>query len=206
MKLILASSSLSRLKILNKFGIFPEKVIKPQINEEAIYKKYKNNPFLFVTKSAQAKAESVAYKIRNFKGYTILACDTITVIDNINNSGSSKILGKPKDKDQAYRMLTALSATEHKVITGYCILTEFKKIIKAEETIVKLKKLTKEEILEYINTDEPYTASGAIDIERTGKRFVESIKGDYYNICGLPISLVRELYCGLSATQNSIQV
>ena len=105
-----------------------------------------------------------------------------------------KILTKPQSRDDAFNKLRALSGREHKVITGCCII-EGQNINKfREETVVEFYELTDEEIFAYIETSEPYDKAGGYGIQGKGSLFVKGIKGDYFNVVGLPVAkLYREL-------------
>lgn len=117
----------------------------------------------------------------------VIGADTIVVLDG-------KILGKPKDKDDAYYMLRSLSGREHEVITGVCLMlnkhaTTFHCVSK-----VKFYDLSEEEIRHYILSGEPMDKAGSYGIQGKGCVLVESIEGDYFNIVGLPVSrVVREI-------------
>lgn len=117
----------------------------------------------------------------------VIGCDTGVFCDNI-------MLGKPKDENEACEILTTLSGKEHKVITGCAIFYKDKVISFSQTTIVEFYKLTKKEIETYINTGEPMDKAGAYGIQGKGSIFVKAIKGDFYNVVGLPVaSLYREL-------------
>jgi septum formation protein len=108
----------------------------------------------------------------------------------------SRLLGKPRDEDEARGMLGRMSGRCHRVFTGFTILdTETgKSISKAVETKVYFKKLDGEEIEAYVKTGEPLDKAGAYAIQGLGALLVEKIEGDYYNVIGLPLaSLAREL-------------
>lgn len=117
----------------------------------------------------------------------VIGCDTVV----INND---TILGKPKNPEDAFNMLKSLSGNTHKVITGCCIIYNEKEYTFKSVTEVEFYPLTDDEINAYINTDEPFDKAGAYGIQGRGSLFVKAIKGDYFNVVGLPISLLlREL-------------
>ena len=119
---------------------------------------------------------------------TILAADTIVVHGN-------KVIGKPKDKYDAMQILSALSGEHHQVITGVVILHGNKEIAFADVTDVEFHPLTKEQIEFYVNKYQPYDKAGAYAIQEwIGVVGIKQIKGDFYNVMGLPISrVVQEL-------------
>jgi septum formation protein len=114
----------------------------------------------------------------------ILAADTVVVLNNT-------IIGKPKDSDDAIAILTALSGQHHQVITGVVILTDDKEIAFADITDVEFHHLTKEQIEFYVDKYKPYDKAGAYAIQEwIGVVGIKAIKGDFYNVMGLPVSRV----------------
>ncbi|MDQ6843383.1 MAG: Maf family nucleotide pyrophosphatase [Bacteroidota bacterium] len=124
----------------------------------------------------------------NGDDYPILAADTIVVLDN-------KIIGKPSDRAEAINTLLLLSGVMHRVVTGVCILSAGKKIVFAEETEVEFNALSKKHIEYYVDNYKPYDKAGAYAIQEwIGVTGIKSIKGDFYNVMGLPVSrIVKEL-------------
>lgn len=118
----------------------------------------------------------------------IIAADTVVVLDE-------NILGKPKDKYEAYNMIRSLSGRTHEVITGISLvnLGLSKKIIDYVVSTVKFKELSDEDIKDYIHTNESLDKAGAYGIQGYGAMLVEKIEGDYFNIVGLPISKLSDL-------------
>lgn len=118
---------------------------------------------------------------------TIIGADTVVALDG-------KILGKPKNDENAREMLKFLSGKAHSVFTGVTLIKGDIKRSFAVETKVKFFDLTDEEIDEYIKTGEPADKAGAYGIQGYGSLLVEKIDGDYFNVVGLPVSkLAREL-------------
>lgn len=173
-KIILASGSPRRLKILNDMGVDCE-VIKSQIEEIS---STELNPQILAMSLAFEKAHSVA---SSYPGDLILGADTIVSIDG-------KILGKPKDKEEATEFIKRLSGKIHDVITGFCLISidENIKLVDYEISHVKFKPLFDEEIESYVKTDEPYDKAGGYAIQGKGNDLVESFSGEYENIVGLP--------------------
>ncbi len=180
-KLILASGSPRRIELLKKLGckfrVIPSKV------EEKI------NPSLSPTENARRisclKALDAASKISEG---IVIAADTMVVLNR-------KILGKPKNKKEARAMLQKLSAKEHRVITGIAVVDMKTKAIKqsAVTTKVKFRKLNQNLIEKYIKSGEPQDKAGAYGIQGKGALLVESIKGDYFNVVGLPLNALNQL-------------
>lgn len=120
----------------------------------------------------------------NGEEYTILAADTIVVLDN-------KIIGKPKGRSEAIETLGLLSGKTHSVITGVCILSLGKKISFADETFVEFHSLSQQQIEYYVDNYSPYDKAGAYAIQEwIGVTGIRSITGDFYNVMGLPVSRV----------------
>ena len=180
MDVILASKSPRRKKLLSK--IYDEFYIKvPDIRE-------------LVPRSlpveqcpeylAKMKAEYVSHG--NEKAL-VLGCDTSVIIDG-------KLLNKPRNTNDARVMMKMLSGKCHQVITGCCLFYMGKSHSFSEVTEVEFYPLTDEEIEAYIKTPEPYDKAGGYGIQNRVALFVKGIKGDYYNVVGLPVArLKREI-------------
>ncbi len=175
-KIILASASPRRIEFLNKYNLNPI-VVKADIQEKTLEGE---KPEQIAMALAFEKAYWVSKKFND--GEIIIGADTIVVFKD-------QILGKPKDKEDAYRMLKILSGNEHSVITGICVIKANSnlKIIDYETTLVKFRELTDETILNYIHTNEPMDKAGAYGIQGFGQILVEKIDGCYSNVVGLPI-------------------
>lgn len=180
-KLILASGSPRRIGLLKnlgcKFQIIPSKI------------KEKVNPSLSPTENVKriscSKALDVASKISDG---IVIAADTGVILDK-------KILGKPKNKKEAKRMLQNLSGKEHQVITGLAVMDTKTRVLRQEAVITKVKfrKLNKNLIEKYVATGEPLDKAGAYGIQGKGALLIESIKGDYFNVVGLPLNTLNQL-------------
>jgi len=124
----------------------------------------------------------------------VLGADTVVYIDGT-------LLGKPKTREEALDMLRRLSGQEHSVLTGFSVLNVSK--IKAErgavETAVKVKFLSPVEMEWYVQTGEPFDKAGAYAIQGIGSFMVESIRGSYTNVVGLPVCEVMEVLARLGA-------
>ncbi|MGG9972271.1 Maf family nucleotide pyrophosphatase [Ferruginibacter sp. SUN002] len=119
---------------------------------------------------------------------TILAADTIVVLNN-------EIIGKPKDREDAIDILSRLSGQTHKVVTGVVIISGKKEILFSDTTEVSFHELTNEQIIFYVDKYKPYDKAGAYAIQEwIGVVGIQSIKGNFYNVMGLPVSrVVQEL-------------
>lgn len=127
---------------------------------------------------AMLKAKDVA---QSFPESLVIGADTCVLADG-------KILGKPKDKNDAYNMLSLLSGKTHTVITGCALVAGDKSISFSVSTDVEFYSLTEEEINDYINTSEPFDKAGAYGIQGKGSLLVKGINGDYFNVVGLPVA------------------
>lgn len=116
-------------------------------------------------------------------GEVVLGADTVVVIDSI-------VLEKPSDHDDAQRMLGLLSGRNHEVITGVCLRTESRKIVDIATTKVHFVPMTREEIEAYVASGEPMDKAGGYAIQGLASKFIDRIEGCYFNVVGLPISLV----------------
>lgn len=177
--LILASASPRRKHLLENVGI-NFRVIEPTGEEE-----YDGllEPAPFAVKNAEIKAKSVLSQTN--ENEFVLSADTIVVVNDM-------VLGKPVDAEDAKIMLELLSGNIHKVITGYSIMSRDRKISFSDAitTLVKIKKLTPDEIDGYIKTGEPFDKAGSYAIQGIGSFMIHSISGSYTNVVGLPVARV----------------
>jgi len=173
--LILASASPRRHELLLQAGI--EHVVRPShVLEDRLPNE---KPISFVKRIAEEKARAATSGPQD----VILAADTIVVLNG-------EIFGKPADEGDAIRTLRLLSGAEHCVYTGICILAEKKTIVDVAATEVQFVQLSNKEIEEYVRSGEPVDKAGAYAIQGLASKFVESIRGCYHNVVGLPLSLV----------------
>lgn len=178
MNIILASKSPRRKELLHK--IIPNfKVVEANIDENY-------NSFLKIVKIPEVIALNKALTVQEkYKNDLIIAADTIVEINH-------KILGKPKNQQEAYEMLKTLSNQTHQVITGVCILFKNKKIVFHATTKVTFYELSETQISNYIETKFPFDKAGGYGIQDSGALFVKKINGCYYNVMGLPIALLNK--------------
>jgi septum formation protein len=144
-------------------------------------------PVFIARNKALAVQQSDIYK-RYESGNIIVAADTVVVLDNT-------IIGKPADEDEAIRILTRLSGKTHHVITGVVMMTDGKEIAFSDITEVSFHELSLEQINYYVENYKPLDKAGAYAIQEwIGVTGIKSIKGDFYNVMGLPVSrVVKEL-------------
>lgn len=178
MEIVLASKSPRRQELLKRI-VDDFKIIESDFNEDTV--SFNGDVEEYVKLLARGKALAVKEKIDNSS--VIIGVDTVVYYNN-------KILGKPKNYDDAYSMLSALSGNTHKVYSGVCIVNAENLNIESFvcETKVKFSKLTHNQIDKYIKSKEPMDKAGAYGIQGLGGVFVEKIDGCYYNVMGLPIN------------------
>ena len=179
-EIILASASPRRSELLEKMGL-EFRVVVSDADEPRADKTVP--PGIYVQELALLKAAASAKKLKTRRGRLVISADTIVV------GMDGEVLGKPKDKEEAFDMLRSLSGVTHKVYTGYCVmrLDDGKTVCESVSTEVTFRKLSDERIERYIDTGEPMDKAGAYGIQELGALLVEKINGDYFNVVGLPV-------------------
>lgn len=177
MKYILASASPRRKELLSMvvsdFAVCPSNIpeIVPQDLPVEQHPEY----------LARLKAEDIA---NNYPDDIVIGADTSVIFGDV-------ILGKPKDREDARRMLKILSGNTHKVITGCAVVKNDICESFSVVTEVEFFELSNTEISEYLDTNEPYDKAGSYAIQGLGGLFVKAINGDYFNVVGLPIAYLK---------------
>ena len=182
--LILASKSPRRKELLKQIGI-PFVVVVSDA-EEVSGNSW--TPAALVVENAKRKARAVAEK---YPDSPVLGADTVV-------SSEGKIFGKPKDKDEARKMLTALSGKMHEVTTGLALINRNEIRTTNVTTKVFFDTMTKADIDAYIATEESMDKAGAYAIQGKAARFIEKIEGSYSNVVGLPLNALIQLGKGLN--------
>lgn len=172
-KIILASSSPRRKELMTRLFNDNFQIITSSYEED---NNLNIDPKEMAMLHSLEKAKDVA---RNNNGI-IIGADTIVVYGN-------KVLGKPKDKEDAKKMLKYISGKYVDVISGIAIVEGDKEINDYEITKVKMKQMTEKEIEAYVNTGEPMDKSGAYGAQEKGAVLIEKIEGCYFNVVGLPL-------------------
>lgn len=177
--LILASSSPRRQYLMKEAG-FDFTIEKPDVDE--LFPD--DLPVDQVAKYLAAlKAEFFRPRLRN---EIIVTADTVVILEG-------RILNKPRDREEAFRMLSSLSGQTHVVMTGVCILTKEKEVSFDDTTQVTFQSLEENEILYYIDHYKPYDKAGAYGAQDwIGMVALKKIEGSYFNVMGLPIHKVYE--------------
>jgi len=186
-RLILASKSPRRSELLRQVGL-EFQVVPSRVEEDLVRGE---SPQEHVIRLSEAKARNVAGK---YPDCWVIAADTIVCING-------SILGKPSNRQEALQMLRCLSGQEHWVLTGFavCHLAEGKTDKETVQTAVKMKNLTPAEMEWYVQTGEPFDKAGGYAIQGIGSFMIESIRGSYTNVVGLPLCELIEMLSRLGA-------
>ncbi|HHF7375117.1 Maf family protein [Legionella bozemanae] len=178
LKIILASASPRRLHILQEHGL--PAVVMPA-NIEEIQQKDEEAK-IYVTRLAREKAQTILAQVETGTADIILAADTTVAYQD-------QILEKPRDHQDAYRMLSMLSGHSHEVYTGYALifLPDQQWWIDCVTSNITFHTLTEQQIQNYIDTGDPFDKAGGYGIQNVYDTFIKEVKGSYYNVMGLPI-------------------
>ena len=172
MNLILASQSPRRRELLGLTGL--DFIVRVADIDETMDPG--RAPFEEVARVSRLKALAVSRE----PGDVVIAADTIVVCEG-------KMLGKPRDESDAFRILSLLSGRTHEVMTGMTVLRDEEIVTHTEVTKIHFRELHPEEIRAYIATGEPMDKAGAYGIQGGAALFADQMEGDYYNVMGLPV-------------------
>ena len=178
--LILASASPRRQELLRQIGcefrVFVSRA--EELSASGV------PPEKLATENARRKAEEAA--LRDTTGLPVLGADTVVAVD-------AAILGKPKDEEDAARMLRLLSGRKHFVYTGVALAYRGETYTSVVQTAVWMDKMSDEEISAYIATGEPMDKAGAYAVQGIAAKFIPKIEGSFSNVVGLPLHEVKNL-------------
>lgn len=179
-KIILASASPRRRELLTQIGLKFE--VMPSHKEEDMRG---NRPAHVVMGLAADKAGDIFAQVggADQPDVLVIGADTIVALDNI-------ILGKPKDEEDALKMLQFLQGKTHQVYTGVCMMTADMTQMFYEKTDVVMYPADEEQLREYVQTGEPMDKAGSYAIQGRGSVFIREIHGDYSNVVGLPVAQI----------------
>jgi septum formation protein len=183
MNLVLASQSPRRRELLailgHEFTVIPSSIDETPVPGE--------NPAEYVARVARDKGMEVGSRVSHS---IVLSADTVVTLDN-------EILGKPLDQDDALRMLRKLSGREHSVYTAVVLINQPKQetLEGLDRTRVWFKRLTDEQILDYIRRENVFDKAGAYAIQGYAGIYIPKIEGNYFNVMGLPLPLVHDFLC-----------
>jgi septum formation protein len=180
-EIVLASASPRRREILSRLGI-PFRVAPSEVDETF---DAPMPPAIVAETLARRKAESVAKALQ--KGI-VIGADTLVAL-------GPDIIGKPANRAEAVAILSRLSGTRHAVITGVCVIDvgAARALVDHAVTWVTMRRMTPEAIAAYVASGEADGKAGAYALQETADRYVERLEGDFDNVVGLPLALVREL-------------
>ena len=178
--IILASASPRRQELLQQIGCDFRVFVShaEELSESGV------SPEKMATENARRKTEDVAS--RDTKGLPVLGADTVVAVD-------ATILGKPKDEEDAARMLRLLSGRRHFVYTGVALVYHGATYTSVVQTTVWMDKMSDEEISAYIATGEPMDKAGAYAVQGIAAKFIPKIEGSFSNVVGLPLHEVKNL-------------
>lgn len=189
--IVLASQSPRRKQLLEWAEVPFEVIIQATDESYPAGLPIETIPVHIARNKALAVLNGADYK-KHTPGTTILAADTVVVLNNA-------IIGKPTDREDAIRILSNLSGQRHLVITGVVILNGEREIAFADTTEVWFHPLTNEQISFYVDKYQPYDKAGAYAIQEwIGVTGINCIRGDFYNVMGLPVSRVVQALQTLS--------
>lgn len=185
MRIILASASPRRKELLSSFGVNFETIVSDvdeKVDKNLDYK-------ALAEELSRQKAQAVFEKTDGDR--IVIGSDTMVVYEG-------EIFGKPKDKQDAHRMLAMLSGKKHFVVTGLCVVVsrkgEEKWYVTHEVTEVYFKNISSKDIDLYIETGEPMDKAGAYAIQGISGKFVDKIHGNYASVVGLPTNLLFDIF------------
>ena len=181
MSIILASQSPRRRQLLEQIGL-DHFIVRPARGEEVMDPAL--SPAQLVEELSRQKAREVAGA--SDPGDLVIAADTVVAIDG-------RVLGKPHDREEACAMLSALSGREHTVYTGVTVCRDDRMLTQHEATQVRFRPLSPREIRAYVDSGEPMDKAGAYGVQELGALLVEGIRGDYFNVVGLPLCRLGQM-------------
>ena len=180
MEIVLASQSPRRRDLLGQMGL-KFRIVGPDIDE---HMDRPLPPDQLVEAISAEKARAVAAEVG--PGPIVIAADTVV-------AWKGRLLGKPVNETQAKEMLGHLSGEGHQVYTGFTVRQGDRAVTQSECTLVTFRSLSAEEIAAYVATNEPMDKAGAYGIQGLGSLLVEGIRGDYFNVMGLPVCALGQV-------------
>lgn len=174
-KIVLCSGSPRRQELLRRMGIVNFDIRVPETEEHC---PPGLSPHETVEYLSREKANAACRLCADDE--ILITADTLVFLDG-------RRLGKPRDTSHALEMLLALQGREHTVCTGVTVMQGCRRLTESEETTVRFRSAGEDELRAYIRTGEPMDKAGAYGVQGLGALFVEGIRGDYFNVVGLPM-------------------
>ncbi|MBR7099021.1 MAG: septum formation protein Maf [Clostridia bacterium] len=184
---ILASASPRRKEILKNLGVEFE-VFVTDVDESSELTDPNALAEELAARKGRAAWNALHQERYDTAGKVLIASDTTVSVDG-------EILGKPADAEDAKRMLRMLQGRAHKVVSGIYLMLDGKEAVSHAVTEVEFAPMTEEQIGYYLNTGEPFGKAGAYAIQGIASAWIRGIKGDYFNVVGLPVNRMCELFC-----------
>ena len=181
MRIILASKSPRRKEILENLGLKFDIIVADADESSDI-----TDPHLLVSTLAQRKGRAVAERLDSLDDTLIIASDTLVYAEG-------EFLGKPRDVDDARRMIKMLSGKSHIVVSGIYLCFCGKEATGASATRVIFDEMTDAEIEGYIASSEPYDKAGGYAVQGLAAVYINGLEGDYFNVVGLPVNLMCKM-------------
>ena len=178
MRVILASKSPRRKEILENLGIKFDVIVADADESCSIA-----DPMERVSALAAIKGKAVKEQLNDGEDALVIASDTLVYAEG-------EFLGKPRDRDDARRMIKMLSGKAHSVVSGLYLSIGEREYSGASETRVIFDEMTEGEIESYISSSEPYDKAGGYAVQGLASLYVSGIEGDYFNVVGLPVNLM----------------
>lgn len=180
MRLILASASQRRRELLTMCG-YEYEIIASNADENISAA----SPDEFVKRLAVRKATEVFGRLAD-RDCVVVGADTVVAFNG-------QIIGKPKDAQDSFRILSMLSANTHRVYTGVAVVNQAGVDVECAVTSVTFSKLSDDEILNYIASGDPFDKAGSYGIQGPFGMFVERLEGNYFNVIGMPLPVLYRM-------------
>ena len=181
MRIILASKSPRRKEILENLGLKFDIIVA-----DADERSDERDPKQRVADLAAIKGRAVTDALEEKTNTLVIASDTLVYAEG-------EFLGKPRDREDARRMIGLLSGRSHSVVSGIYLFYNGKEILSADETLVTFDKMTDGEIESYVSSDEPYDKAGGYAVQGLASLYISGLEGDYFNVVGLPVNLLYKI-------------